>query len=260
MILFISGNMSNLPFISCKCITYGRVNTLEESIMSFLKQDYPPDRCELIIVNDYPLQTLVYDHPQIKIFNLEDTFSTIGDKENFAINLCKGDIISVWDDDDIALQNHLQNIAKFWKHDTNLLHWQKGVYYNNGSITDIISVGNSGIAYSKRAWQKIGRSPIENAGGDMSLVVKLHNLGRDRVVLAAPHDKDVSWFYRWAGNDVYHQSGQGTDVPGKPNIIQRHSLYIEGLRHAGKIPTGIIELKPHWKHYYHEMLIKFITK
>ena len=26
------------PFISCKCITYGRVNLLEESIESFIKQ------------------------------------------------------------------------------------------------------------------------------------------------------------------------------------------------------------------------------
>lgn len=247
-------------FISCKCITYGRVNTLEESIMSFLKQDYPSDRCELIIVNDYPLQTLIFDHPQIKIFNLEDTFSTIGDKENLAVHLCKGDIIAVFDDDDIALPNHLSNIAKFWKEDTNLLHWQKGVFYNNESITDIIPIGNSGIAYSKKAWELIGRSPIENAGGDMTMVVKLHNLGRDKVILANPDDKDVSWFYRWGGIDVYHQSGQGTDTPDRPNIIQRHSLYIEEQRSKGKIPTGLIELKPHWKHYYDKMLYNFINK
>jgi len=50
--------MKLLPFISCKCITYGRVSTLEEAIHSFLIQDYPKDRCELIIVNDYPKQKL----------------------------------------------------------------------------------------------------------------------------------------------------------------------------------------------------------
>jgi GT2 family glycosyltransferase len=70
----------NYPFISCKCITYGRVATLEESVQSFLKQDYPADKCELIIVNDYPLQTLIFEHPQIKIVNLDknsliDSFS-----------------------------------------------------------------------------------------------------------------------------------------------------------------------------------------
>ena len=75
---------SELPFISCKCITYGRVETLEESLESFLKQDYPADKCELVIVNDYPLQTLRFDHPQVRIVNVNHTFTTIGAKENFA--------------------------------------------------------------------------------------------------------------------------------------------------------------------------------
>ncbi len=70
---------SNLPFISCKCITYGRVETLEESLHSFLKQDYPTDKCEMIIVNDYPLQKLVFEHPQVRVYNLDQTFTTIGE-------------------------------------------------------------------------------------------------------------------------------------------------------------------------------------
>ena len=77
------------PSISCKCITYGRVATLEESIYSFLKQDYPADKCELIIVNDYPLQTLIFEHPQIKIVNLDKTFDTIGEKETMLQNYVK---------------------------------------------------------------------------------------------------------------------------------------------------------------------------
>lgn len=246
------------PFISAKCITYGRVHTLEEAIESFLRQDYPPDRCELIIVNDYPLQTLIYDDPRITIINFDQTFKTIGDKENYAISICQGDIIAVWDDDDVALPNHLSNIAKYWKEDTNLLHWQKGVYYNDDAITDIVSIGNSGIAYSKKAWEEIGKSPIENAGGDMTLVVNLHNLGRDKVVLAAPDKENVSWFYRWGGNQIYHQSGQGTDVPGKPDIIQRHSVYIESMRRKGLIPVGQIKLSPGWQHDYVQMLKNYI--
>ena len=59
-----------LPFISCKCITYGRTDLLVESLYSFLIQDYPKDKCELVIVNDYPLQKLHYPHPQVKIYNL----------------------------------------------------------------------------------------------------------------------------------------------------------------------------------------------
>jgi len=249
-----------LPFISCKCITYGRINTLEEAVKSFLLQDYPSDKCELVIVNDYPLQTIIFDHPQIKIYNLEATFSTIGEKENFAIEQCKGEIIAVWDDDDIALPNHLNNIAKYFVKGSNLLHWQNGVFFNGDSIAQIMPIGNSGIVYSKDAWKAIGRSPIENAGGDMTMVVAMHNLGRDKVVLARPDNEDCSWFYRWGSNDVYHQSGMGTDSPERPNIIQRHSEFIETQRRNFKIPTGDILLNPNWKQDYELMLKNFVKK
>ena len=42
--------------ISCKCITYGRVSFLEESLASFVGQEYDGRR-ELVIVNDYRLFT-----------------------------------------------------------------------------------------------------------------------------------------------------------------------------------------------------------
>ncbi len=103
---------------------------LEESLHSFLQQDYPADKCELIIVNDYPLQTLKFDHPQVKIYNINQTFPVIGQKENFATELCNGDIICQWDDDDVALPNHLQNVAKHFTDDANILHWKTGVFYN----------------------------------------------------------------------------------------------------------------------------------
>lgn len=248
----------NYPLISCKMITYGRVEFLEESLHSFLIQDYPGEK-ELVIVNDYPLQKLVFDHPQVKIYNLDETFETIGEKENYAIERCSGEIIAVWDDDDVALSNHLSNIVKFWKPDTNILHWENGVFYNEPSITNIMGLGNSGIVYSKKAWEAIGRSPIENAGGDMTLVVALHNLGRDKVVLASPPDEECSWFYMWGGRG-YHQSGQGTDVEGRPNIIQRHSAYIEDLRKKNLIPTGDVQLNPHWNKDYAQMLKDYVSK
>ena len=92
-----------LPFISCKCITYGRTDLLVESLHSFLLQDYPKDKCELVIVNDYPLQKLHYPHPQVRIYNLDETFPLIGEKENYAIERCKGPLIAVWDDDDVPI-------------------------------------------------------------------------------------------------------------------------------------------------------------
>lgn len=247
---------NNFPLISCKCTTYGRTHLLEEALQSFLLQEWEGES-ELIIVNDYPLQKLIYNHPRIHIYNLDKTFSSIGEKENFAIERCSGDLIAVWDDDDIAMSNHLSNIQKYWKEDTNILHWGNGVYYNEPEITALTGLGNSGIVYSKKAWEAIGKSPLENAGGDMTLVERLHKLGN--VVHAFPPNNEVSWWYMWGGRG-YHQSGEGTDVVGRLNIIQRHSMYIEGERAKGKIPTGDIILHPCWKHNYKQMLEKYVNR
>ena len=247
--------MKLLPFISCKCITYGRVDTLVEALHSFLIQEYPADRCELIIVNDYPEQKLIFDHPQVTIYNLDETFLLIGEKENYAIERCKGELIAVWDDDDVAMSNHLQNIAKHWQPDTNIIHWETGVFYNEPSITAITGVGNSGIVYSKDVWERIGKSPLENAGGDTTLTNRIHALG-GKVDVKMP-DHEASWFYMWGGRG-YHQSGQGTDDEIKPNIIQRHSAWIESLRAKGEIPTGDIHLVPAWQKPYDKMLEDYV--
>ena len=247
----------NLPFISCKTITYGRVEMLEEALHSFLQQDYPADKCELVIVNDYPLQKLRFNHPQVRIHNMDFTFSVIGEKENYATDICNGDIICQWDDDDVALPNHLQNVAKLFTDDVNILHWKTGVYYNEPNITDVTWIGNSGIVFRKSAWEAIGGHPLENAGYDMSFVENLHRNGG--VLFAEMPKEDASWFYMWGGRG-YHMSGQGHDTPGKANVVQRHSLYVENLRIRGKIPTGEIHLSPNWKKNYTQMLKDFLAR
>lgn len=251
-------NKKEFQFISAKTITYGRVDTLVETLHSFLIQDYPKDRCELIIVNDCPFQTLVFDHPQVKIYNLKETFSTIGEKENYAIERCNGSLIVVFDDDDIAMPNHFNNINKYFSENVNLLHWANAVYYNEPGITALTQVGNSGIVYSKKAWLSIGKSPLMNAGGDMVLTESIKALDPLKVIWAFPKDEDISWFYMWGGRG-YHQSGQGTDDEIKPNIIQRHSEHIERLRTMKQVPEGIILLKPKWNKPYDEMLKNFIN-
>ena len=245
----------SLPLISAKCITYGRVDTLEESLNSFLQQDYPNK--EMIIVNDYPEQKLIFDHPQVKIFNLDETFSKIGSKENFATDLCKGEIICQWDDDDVALPNHMDNVAEHFVDGVNILHWETGVLCHITGIEKVTWIGNSGIVFRKSAWKAIGGHPIENAGYDMTFIERLHKYGGKKFVEMS--DDKASWFYMWGGRS-YHMSGEGHDKPGKPNVIQRHSLHIENLRLRGKIPTGDVVLKPHWNKDYPQMLKDYISK
>jgi glycosyltransferase involved in cell wall biosynthesis len=246
-----------LPFISCKCITYGRVGMLEEALHSFLQQDYPKDKCELVIVNDYPLQKLKFKHPQVRIHNMEFTFSTIGEKETYATDICMGEIICQWDDDDVAMPWHLKNVAEQFTDDVNILHWNTGVFYNEPAITAITWLGNSGIVFRKSAWEAIGGHPLENAGYDMTFIERLHKYG-GRKIVQMPKEK-ASWFYMWGGRG-YHMSGQGHDKSGEPNVIERHSKHIESLRKQGKIPTGSVDLKPNWRRDYKKMLEQFLKK
>lgn len=240
--------------ISCKCITYGRVEYLEESIESFLRQNYQGEK-ELVIINDYPLQKLTFDHPNVRIYNLDKTFDTIGEKENYAVSKCRFDTIAVWDDDDLALPNHLSNINRYFP-DHDLLHWNKGLFLQGKKSMSIESLGNSGIVYSKRIWEQIGRHPLENAGYDVTLVRNIEKAG-GKVKRAKPEDQDVSWIYTWGGGS-YHMSGLGTDRPGRENVIVRHSRHIESLRQQGKIPTGEVLLQPHWEHDYIQMFQEFL--
>jgi len=241
--------------ISCKCITYGRVDLLEEALYSFLNQQYDGES-EMVIVNDYPEQKLYFDHPRVKIINLDKTFETIGDKENFAVENCKFDTIAVWDDDDIALPNHLNNINEYFP-GYDLLHWKKGAAVNFKKIDAIHSLGNSGIVFSKKIWEEAGGYPVENAGYDMSFVYKIKHDLQCKFINASPNDDQVSWMYLWGGRS-YHMSGQGPDKNNTENIIVRHSKHIEGLKQRGIIPTGDILLDPKWNVDYIKLLDDYI--
>ena len=242
--------------ISCKCITYGRVEYLEESLASFLKQEYTGEY-EMVIINDYPLQKLHFNHPKVRIYNLDFTFETIGEKENFAVSACKHDTIAVWDDDDLALPNHLSNINKYFT-PFELLHWSNAIAFNNKTIATLGQVGNSGIVYNKSLWRRVGGHAFENAGYDTTFVNKATRAGA-RIQRAVPPNDEVSWLYCW-GNGSYHMSGMGADDGNKPNVLVRHAEHIEYLRQQGKIPTGDVELNPTWKKDYSKMLKDYTAK
>jgi hypothetical protein len=234
--------------ISCKCITYGRVDLLEESLYSFLNQKYQ-GRKEMVIVNDCPFQKLYFDHPEVRIFNT-DPFNSIGEKENFAVENCKYNTIAVWDDDDIALPNHLENINQFFP-GYDLLHWDRGALVNSKKIDSICGLGNCGIVYTKDIWERSGKHFHTNAGYDMHFVVKIKNDFNCKVIDANP--EKISWFYMWGGR-CYHMSGQGDDADNEENILIRHSRHIENLRQNGEIPSGDIFLDPKWNTDYIKML------
>lgn len=236
--------------ISCKCITYGRVEYLNEALNCFLKQEYEDK--ELIIVNDYEHQRLVFDHPQVRIFNFDTMFPSIGDKENFAIKQCKGDIIALWDDDDIALPNHLDNISNYIN-GYDIVQWAEGYYAENFKILKTGDMQIAGMAYTKKAWHIAQGVPPLNAGYDDVFISNMLRSGAQRI---HAHPEQLSFIYMW-GNGTYHMSGMGTDTPSRPSILVRHRNHIERLREQGMIPTGNVYLEPQWRLDYIEQAHSF---
>ena len=89
------------PLVSAIMPTYGRPELVNESVEMFLAQDY--ERKELIICNDCVGQQFEFDHPLVTVINHSHRFSNLGQKRNHCIEQSKGEVIAIWDDDDIYL-------------------------------------------------------------------------------------------------------------------------------------------------------------
>ena len=95
---------------SISCLTYKRPELLEEAVYSVLQQTCKD--WELLIINDCVSQTIQFDHPQIRIFNLKNKFLTIADKRNFGVANATGQYVLQLDDDDFLLPFYLDNLKK----------------------------------------------------------------------------------------------------------------------------------------------------
>jgi len=247
--------MSEPISISFLCLTFGRVHLLEEAVESFLRMKYEGKK-EMLIVNDNEWQHLVYEHPEIRIINLKEQYRMWGEKEDYGIRECKYDTIAQFDNDDIDLPWHADNINKYFP-GHNLLHWNKGILSVSNIIKALGVCGNSGIVFNKETWRMVGGYPKRNCGADLDFVINIQNAG-GKVARVVPPDEEVSHIYRWGVS--HHLSGLGDDEgrPEEEQTVARHRRYIESQRLIGLEPEGIVKLNPNWKHDYVQMLKDFI--
>jgi len=102
--------------IACLCCTYNRPAQLAEAVESFLRQTYPAELRELVILDDAGQYAPdACDHlPGVKLITSKHRFRTLGEKRNACAALASPDVdaYAVWDDDDIYLPWHLQAMAE----------------------------------------------------------------------------------------------------------------------------------------------------
>lgn len=246
--------MNPLPKVSCYCATYGRPWALEESIESFLRQDYKGEK-ELIVLNDYAGHALVFNHPQVKVLNLADRITPLGKKFNETVALCSGEIIFPWEDDDVFLPNKISYSVDHMV--DGLFHTHLAFYEQDG---ELIVQGNHfhcNMAVERSLWNKAGwYAEMDKCDLDIQLMHRLFEAapkGRQSIDI-----EDIFYVYRWGTTGSYHASGwgsaEGTFASIGAQDIVRHQVA------QGRIPQGPHVLNPHWSYDYIAAAQRAITK
>lgn len=240
----------SLPGISCYCSTYGRpTHILENSIQCFLEQDYAGPK-ELVILNDFADQRLVFDHPEVRIINLSERIKPLGRKFNANIDLCKYDIVATWEDDDVFLRNRLS---------VSLHHMRNGVFhthngYHEVSEHEIIQTGNyfhSTHMFTKDLFERVGRYSEESdsCAIDIEFMKRVgETLGPYSTALAEP---DLFYVYVWAAGQSYHGSGWGVE---NTMISDMAKTIVDHHVQTGHVKAGTVHLEPKLRYNFYEFL------
>lgn len=210
---------SELPLVSCLCPTFGRPHVLREAIWCFLQQDYANK--ELIIVNDHPNPiTLDREYPGVRLINLPERFANLGEKRNYTTRLARGEILCVWDDDDLYLPwrlkqtvRHLMENPDTWAYKP--MHAWLSV--NNSGYRIQRALFHSQLGMRRAAFDCVGGYPAMNVGEDQAFEDRIP---RDKWVRHLAAAAEFIYVYRW-GNTHTHISQLGNDAPGKPTSWDR---------------------------------------
>jgi len=229
--------------VSVCLITYDRPELLEEAIECFLKQTY--QNKELIIVNDRPEQKLVFNHPRVKIHNLQERFTCCGDKRKFSASLAQGEYIQFWDDDDIHLPWHIDDCI------TRLQYFTKPVsranYYWNNFNGHHYVLKYSGWVHTLH----IHRDLYKLSGGHKS-ITRNEDIDFIKTLLT----KKLLSHYRippmepsFIYNVVTGRSQITRCIEGNED---QHELRWQKVKDEADLRNlcGTINLVPHWKHDY----------
>lgn len=224
--------------ISVLTLTYKRHHLLEEAIESFLRQ--PVVESEIVVINDNPDVKYIFDHPRVRIINLDERFSSISAKLEWGYKQCKYDFIYRLDDDDLlapwALENVIIDVTEHPDHD--VYRGRNMYFFINNKFNSINSNVNNGNVYKKSYLDRI-KFPTTSTGEDANITF-YHN--------GSIYESSLkpTMIYRW-GMNTLHVSGMGN----KSNevILAEADRVLDDTK-------GTIHLKPKFIEDYYSQLPK----
>jgi len=244
----------SLPFVSCLCVTFARPSLLEEAIQSFLNQDYQ-GRKELIILNDFHMQTLSFEHPEVLVINLPKKVNTLGEKRNMIAALSSGDVLFPWDDDDICLPFRLsQSVRSLLENNDQYYKPYSAFLWNSNAISSIERYNfHAQCCYSREMFNRIFYRAT-GAGEDLLFDNRVREiLGKE--VRSEVSTRENFYLYRWAGTSSYHISAMNHE-DGESQVLAQSVQSAQ----RNEIATGVIELTPRWKMDYLQQTKDFLDQ
>lgn len=232
-----------LPFVSCLCPTYNRVpawqHLLEEALESFVRQDYPLERRELVLLTDAPRQELVCTAAGVRIAHAPVRFASLGEKYNRLVELARGELLLPWEDDDISLPGRISQAvhrlgdAPYWNPQRT---WFLEAHRQRLHHDHLHGVCHHAAIFRRSAWAAVGGYPAISGAQDQVMDGRLKALAPPPVPLA---DDPAHWqyLYRW-GVSPCHLSGRAA-----------HDAFYHELG-AQPVAPGQFVLTPHWRADY----------
>ena len=231
--------------ISVLTLTYQRHHLLEEAIYSFLQQENYEDS-EMVVINDSPDVKYIFDHPKVRIINLNKRFNSLGEKLEWGYKQCKNDYIYRLDDDDLLTRNALYiavnaiypfiyNVDDALEYD--IYRSQHFYYFLENKYDGYTGSTNNGNIYNKSYLDRI-TFPKTSFGEDVDITFN-HNPTIYTINLP-------TMIYRW-GMNTYHVSGMGN--------VSNEEMQNWTDRLITK-EEGEIILNPHFKEDYYSQIEK----
>jgi hypothetical protein len=243
-----------------------------------LIQDYPGKK-ELVILNDNPEQTLVFDHPEVVIENRKERFPTTTEKHLFNVGMCQYDYMAPWASDDICFANRLSTSVERIHKGGPMFHLpdDRGNFQFYGPGWWIIchfrktdepgeiqiswryqnSFDYGATLWSREAYEEVVGNIEPHSGHSLGWLLGelFHHWGYWSFDRDLPQDEKFYVYRRFYDHDKFAHMGasqkRGLEEYELEKGFWRGHTYSLGMDFlANRARRGTIELKPHWKVNY----------
>lgn len=198
------------PYVYCLCPTFGRkMELLENTIECFRRQTYPAHRRHLFILEDSG-RVIQQTGESWVVESVPDRYPSLPAKYNAMrqmVGARKGDIILVWEDDDLYLPHHincyvLALAGNDWAHPSRV--WS--TYVRKPTQEEAAGRFHAALGFWTETLNKIGGwEETRRADFDQRLIATLRDIGYSR---GDPNlfGSIPSYVFRWG--DTGHSHGE----------------------------------------------------